>query len=148
MLRVFFSKRKELCKPEPQNESSNDWEVRKPSPPFTRADENIRRVRSLLMDDEDDGRMSRCTTIAALYLVQFIVTGRPMPAFIERRWREVGVLTRGGVPNAAMRKWGESFITNEKTEGTLRMVLTTLGELFENLDFTDPRLYNKGEITT
>lgn len=143
MLKVPF--RKELRKPTLQGVPSPDREVRELSPPLRSAPERVQEVRSLLMDDEDEARISPGTAIAVLYLVQFIVLGRPMPAFVERRWKEVGVLTRDGAPNAAMKKWGEALVTDEKTEGALRMVLMILSDLFQGSGLADSDVY-KGEI--
>jgi hypothetical protein len=83
------------------------------------------------MIEEGEMRMPRFTAMALTYLAQFIVLGNPMPAFIERRWIEVGVLTNDGAPNPAMKKWGSALVTEEKSEGVLRMGLAILADVFE-----------------
>ncbi len=75
--------------------------------------------------------MSPQSGLAVLYLVQFIVNGVSMPSSIEHRWRALGVLTKNGAPNAAMKNWARYLLTGEETEEILGGILFILSWVYE-----------------
>lgn len=54
-----------------------------------------------------------------------------MPGSIERRWRALGVLTKDGAPNAAMRNWAKCLLAGKETEEVLGGVVFTLSCVYE-----------------
>ncbi len=54
-----------------------------------------------------------------------------MPSSIEHRWRALGVLTRDGAPNAAMKNWAKCLLAGEETEEVLRGIMFILSWVYE-----------------
>lgn len=92
--------------------------------------EEVHRILSAYAD-ESGAPECRRTAIALEYLVRFVFLGRPMPDVVRRRWVESGVLTKDGMPNAAMRKWRVAIAAGRESEGALRIVLTILADVYE-----------------
>ena len=94
------------------------------------------------------GRESEETSSAIVYLVRFLVGGKPMPMYVELRWRALGVLTDDGTPNLAMKCWANHLLTGEESDGALRGILFILETVYEEGPAFDSQVNEKVGIPT
>ena len=70
-----------------------------------------------------------------------------MPSRFAHRWREVGVLTRNGSPNAAMKNWANYLLAGDETDGVLGEILLILRCVYDEGSNSASEMYKDGGIT-
>ncbi len=91
----------------------------------------VQRVEAILLSGDEETSASPRSALAVVHLVDYIVSGRQMPSFIEDRWKEAGVLTENGVPNAAMLSWAKYLLGGAESDEVLTGILAILCWLYD-----------------
>jgi len=91
----------------------------------------IQRAQDILLNYRKGTTAFHEGALATVYLLQFVVSGRSIPACIQRRWKEVGVLTKDGFPNAAIESWAKHLFAGDEPEGVLTEILLVLSCVYD-----------------